>query len=79
MRGARIGRVSATLDTTMNAASAMVSNSKGWPKGEPVGIVIDVDEISEEDKVTLAAYQALEVPREGLLPSGVELVPLTRE
>jgi hypothetical protein len=79
MRGARIGRVGATLDATTNAASAMVRDSKGWPKGEPVGIIIDVDEISEEDGVTLAAYQALEVPREGLLPNGVELVSLTRE
>ena len=78
-RGVRIGRVGATLDATTNAASAMAGNPKGWPKGEPVGISIDTDEILEEDSLILAAYQALEVPRKGQLPNGVEIVTLTRE
>ncbi len=79
IRGARVGRVGAILDATTNAASAMVGNPKGWPKGEPVGITIDVEEILEEDGLILAAYQALEVPRKGQLPDRVELAALTLE
>lgn len=57
----------------------MTGDSKGWPKGEPVGITIDVDEISEEDGLTIAAYQALGVPRQGPMPSELMLATLTRE
>lgn len=76
MYRACIGRISATLDATANAASMMGNDFKGWPKGEPIGILMDVEECSEEDVAILTAYQALGVPRVGSLPDGLELAPL---
>jgi len=79
MRGVRVGRIEALLDATTNAASAMNNGFRGWPKGEPVGILIGEEEFSEEDVTILSAYQALGVPRVGSLPEGLEIVSLTRE
>ena len=79
MRGVRIGRIDALLDVTTNVASAMNNDFRGWPKGEPVGILIDEEEFSEEDVTILSAYQALGVPRVGSLPEGLEIISLTRE
>ena len=79
MRGVRVGRIDALLDATTNAASAMNNDFRGWPKGEPIGILIDKEEFSEEDVTILSAYQALGVPRVGSLPEGLEIVSLTRE
>ena len=65
MCGVRIGRIDTLLDATTNAASIMNNDFQGWPKGEPVGILIDEEEFSEEDVTILSAYQALGVPRVG--------------
>ena len=72
MRGVRISRIEALLDATTNAASTMNNEFRGWPKGEPVGILI-----GEEDITILSTYQALGVPRVGSLPEGLEIVSLT--
>ena len=57
----------------------MNNEFRGWPKGEPVGILIGEEEFSEEDVTILSAYQALGVPRVGSLPEGLEIVSLMRE
>ena len=77
MRGVHVGRIEALLDATTNAASTMNNEFRGWPKGEPVGILIGEEEFSEEDVTILSAYQALGVPRVRSLPEGLEIVSLT--
>ena len=77
--GVRIRRVSATLDATTNGTTAMVNDSRDWPKGEPVGILLDVVEMSEEDCNILAAYSTFNLPVKGQLPAGVNLLSLSRE
>ena len=47
MHGVRIGRVGTTLDATTNGATAMMKDLQNWPKGNPIGIQIDVDEFSK--------------------------------
>ena len=74
IRGVRIGRVCAVLDATTNTAHAMEHGPGSWPVGEPVGISIDVDELTEEDKELLAAYMALGVQLEGET-TGLNLTP----
>src|SRR6266852_2413375 len=79
MRGGRIGRVGAILDTTTNGAKALTHDVNTWPKGEPIGITINLTEFSEDDKKLISAYQTFKVPITGQLPLESELPPLSRE
>ena len=78
-RGVRIGRVGAILDATTNGANAMAKDSQDWPKGDPIGIQLDVDELTEEDCRILAAYSTFKLPVIGQLPAGAILPPFSRE
>ena len=79
MRGVRIGRVGAVLDAATNAAHAMVHGPGNWPIGNPVGVMIDVDKITEEDYRLLLAYRALGVPIEGEVPRDLDILTITSE
>jgi hypothetical protein len=72
IRGVRIGRVRAVLDAASNAAHAFINGPGNWPIGEPVGISIDVTELSEDDRQLLTAYLVLGVPVEGELAKGLD-------
>ena len=72
IRGVRIGRVRAVLDAATNAAHAFSEGSGNWPVGDPIGISIDVTELSKDDNKLLAAYLAMGVPVEGELAKGFE-------
>ena len=78
-RGVRIGRVGAILDATTNRANTMAKDSQDWPKGDPIGIQLDVDELTEEDCRILAAYSTFKLPVIGQLPAGVKLPSFLRE
>lgn len=73
IRGVRIGRVRAVLDAATNAAHAFVNGPRNWPIGEPVGISVDVTDLSEDDTKLLAAYSALGVQVVGELPNPASL------
>ena len=78
-RGVRIGRVGATLDATTNGATVIAKDSPNWPKGDPVGIQLDVDDLTENDRRLLAAYSTFKLSVKGPLPAGLELPSLSRE
>lgn len=71
MRAARIGRVCAVLDAVSNLAQALVMDPGEWEKKPPVGINIDVEELTEDDRSIVTAYRSLDVPVEGTLPEGM--------
>src|ERR1700733_4746208 len=79
IRGVRIGRVRAVLDAATNAAHAFDHGPRDWPIGEPVGIFIDVTELSEDDRKLLAAYAMLGVPMEGELAKTLDSVSFSQE
>ena len=69
MRAARIGRVSAILDAMTNLVQALQGDPGEWEKGSPVGMIVDVEELTEEDRALISAYRSLSMPVEGALPS----------
>ena len=79
IRGVRIGRVRAVLDAATNAAHAFSEGPGIWPVGDPIGISIDVTELSEDDNKLLAAYLAMGVPVEGELAKGLEPASISPE
>jgi len=74
MRGVRIGRIMAILDATTNCAHAMVNGPGNWPKGEPVGIVVEELELNDEDLQLLATFRSLGISITGNLPENFESI-----
>ena len=74
IRAVRIGRICAILDALTNLAQALQGDPGEWEKGTPVGICVDVDELTEEDRSLVTAYRSLNVPVEGILPEELPLL-----
>ena len=71
IRAVRIGRICAILDALSNLAQALQRDPGEWEKGSPVGIMVDSEELSEEDRNLVNAYHSLDMPVEGTLPEGL--------
>ena len=71
IRAARIGRVCAMLDALSNLAQALQRDPGEWEKGFPIGIEVDLEELTEEDQTLLVAYRSLDVPVEGPIPDNL--------
>ena len=71
IRAVRIGRVCAILDALSNLAQVLQGDPGEWEKGSPVGIIVDSEELSEEERTLVNAYRSLDLPVEGTLPEGM--------
>ena len=48
--------------------TVMAKDLQDWPKGDPIGIQLDVDELMEEDCRILAAYSTFKLPADSCQP-----------
>jgi hypothetical protein len=71
IRAARIGRVCAILDALSNVVQTLQGDPGEYEKGNPVGILWDVDELTDDDLQLLTAYRSMDVSVEGSLPEGL--------
>ena len=71
IRAARIGRVCAMLDAMTNLVQALQRDPGEWEKGTPIGIVLDSEDLTEDDRTLVNAYRSLDVPVEGTLPNNL--------
>ena len=71
IRAVRIGRVCMILDALVNLAQALLRDPGEWEKGSPVGVSINVDVLTEEDRSIITVYRSLDAPVEGVLPEGI--------
>ena len=74
IRAVQIGRICAILDALSNLAQALQRDPGEWEKGFPVGITVDSEELSEEDRNLVNAYHSLDVPVEGTSPEGMPVL-----
>ena len=71
IRAARIGQVCAMLDAMTNLVQALQKDPGEWEKGTPIGIVLDSEDLTEDNRTLVNAYRSLDVPVEGTLPNNL--------